>query len=62
MGSMCRCVKKREKYEEETKEEEKNSIIIEEIMKQIERYNLCHTGIWPVKEVNKIIWRKKQTN
>lgn len=52
MGSMCKCVKKRENDSQALKDEsddnfEQNSKRIEDIMSKLNEMDLCHTGIWP---------------
>jgi hypothetical protein len=52
MGSMCKCVKKRENENQGLKDEsddnfEQNCKMIEEIMSKLNGVNLSHTGIWP---------------
>jgi hypothetical protein len=52
MGSMCKCVKKRENENQALKDEsddnfEQNCKMIEEIMSKLNGVNLSHTGIWP---------------
>lgn len=57
MGSMCKCVKKRENDSQALKDEsddnfEQNSKKIEDIMSKLNEMSLCHTGIWPDNNVH----------